>query len=121
MALPMVGMALTNDIGNPKDIHPVNKWEVGRRLALWILRDFGGETDPVGPTPAALTPEALRVTFDHAPGGLRHSGEGPIAGFEVLGEGSDEWAPATAELVDDGAAVVLRAEGVSAPTRARYL
>lgn len=124
MALPMVGMALTNDIGNPKDIHPVNKWEVGRRLALWILRDhFGGETDPVGPAPAALTPEAgaLRVTFDHAPGGLRHSGEGPIAGFEVLGEGSDEWAPATAELVDDGAAVVLRAEGVSAPTRARYL
>ena len=34
MALPVVGMALTNDIGNPKDIHPVNKWEVGRRLAL---------------------------------------------------------------------------------------
>ncbi|MEO6149458.1 MAG: sialate O-acetylesterase, partial [Mucilaginibacter sp.] len=33
-ALPNTGMAVTNDIGNPDDIHYANKQEAGRRLAL---------------------------------------------------------------------------------------
>ena len=37
------GMAVTLDIGNPRDIHPRNKQEVGRRLALWALRDTYGK------------------------------------------------------------------------------
>ena len=91
MALPMVGMALTNDIGNPKDIHPVNKWEVGPARALDPARSLRGETDPVGPTPAALTPEAgALATRSTTRPGPSPPGEGPIAGFEVLGEGSDE-------------------------------
>ena len=118
MALPMVGMALTNDIGNPKDIHPVNKWEVGRRLALWILRDhFGGETDPVGPTPAALTPEAgaLRVTFDHARGPAP-LGQG-IAGFEVLGRAATVGAGDGDRRRRRNPSCCAR----SVPARARYL
>jgi hypothetical protein len=31
------GMAVTVDIGNTKNIHPTNKQEVGKRLALWAL------------------------------------------------------------------------------------
>lgn len=124
MALPMVGMALTNDIGNPSDIHPVNKWEVGRRLALWILRDhFDGEVDPMGPTPKEVTADGakLKVVFEHAAGGVHHKGEGAIGGFELAAAEGDEWVVATAELVDDGAAVILTAEGLTAPARARYL
>ena len=34
LALPNTGMAVTIDIGNPTDIHPRNKVDVGERLAL---------------------------------------------------------------------------------------
>ena len=37
-AIPNTGMAVINDIGDLKDIHPTNKQEVGRRLALWPWR-----------------------------------------------------------------------------------
>ena len=35
--IPHTGMAVTVDIGNVKDIHPRNKQDVGKRLALWAL------------------------------------------------------------------------------------
>src|SRR5690606_7716257 len=37
LPLSNTGMAVINDIGNLKDIHPREKKEVGRRLSLWAL------------------------------------------------------------------------------------
>ena len=40
--LPNTGMAVTMDIGNPENIHPANKQDVGKRLALWAMaKDYG--------------------------------------------------------------------------------
>jgi sialate O-acetylesterase len=42
MSIPDTGMAVLTDIGNPYDIHPRNKQDVGKRLALWALaKDYG--------------------------------------------------------------------------------
>ncbi|MEM9378497.1 MAG: sialate O-acetylesterase [Planctomycetota bacterium] len=121
--LPGTGMALTADIGNPRDIHPVNKWDVGDRLARLAFRDIYGMPDVVaeGPTLRSVEREgdALRVRFDHVAGGLSVRGDA-LAHFEIAGA-TGEFTPAAATIADDGASVLLRADGVPEPARARYL
>ncbi len=65
--IPNTGMAVINDIGNLADIHPKNKQEVGRRLALLALANTYGQTNVVfnGPSFKNLTLDGntLRVEF----------------------------------------------------------
>jgi len=41
--LPYTGMAVTIDIGDPNDIHPLNKADVGKRLARHALKNQYGK------------------------------------------------------------------------------
>lgn len=116
---PNTGMAVTMDIGDPQNIHPRNKLEVGRRLALWALaKTYGKELEYSGPLFREVVSEgaALRVKFAHA-AGLRTSDDQPPGGFEIAGE-DGVWHVARARI--DGESVVLEAEGVTAPVMARY-
>jgi sialate O-acetylesterase len=119
LALPHTAMAVTIDIGESKDIHPKNKQEVGRRLALCARALVHGE-DVVasGPTYASMAVEdaAISLTFDNAEGGLIVRGGSP-AGFEIAGEDRRFVA---AEAVIAGNRVVLRSPAVRAPVAARY-
>jgi sialate O-acetylesterase len=50
LSVPKTGMAVTMDIGNPINIHPANKKDVGERLAIWALaKDFGKKIAYSGP------------------------------------------------------------------------
>ena len=73
LALPNTGQALAIDIGEARDIHPKNKQDVGRRLALLARnRVYELVCDDTGPTFAGIMREgpALRVRFENASGGL---------------------------------------------------
>jgi sialate O-acetylesterase len=118
LALPDTGMAVTIDIGDPANIHPKNKQEVGRRLALIARAQlFGEKIETQGPVFTGAKPEgaALRVSFSHATG-LTAPGKSPTA-FDVAGE-DRKFVPATARI--EGDAVVVTADSVAAPVAVRY-
>lgn len=74
LSLPNTGMAVTIDIGEEKDIHPHNKTEVGRRLALWALSKDYQQSINVYSGPlfksADFHDEQAIITFDHVGSGL---------------------------------------------------
>jgi sialate O-acetylesterase len=119
LGLRNTGMAVTIDIGDPADIHPRNKQEVGRRLLLAARAIAYGEHDLVYSGPVARQSaregSSLRVWFDHAGGGL--VAHGPLAGFELAGPDGN-FKPAEARI--DGASIVISARGVPFPVAARY-
>lgn len=127
LTLPHTGMAVAIDIGDADDIHPRNKQEVGRRLALLALRDSYGRPardarrQPLadrGPRLRQVVArgDRLELRFD-APDGLAVRGGGPLLGFAVA-EGEGPFHAAEARL--DGRRVWLRSAAVARPTVARY-
>lgn len=50
LKIPYTGMVVTTDIGDLNDIHPGNKWDVGKRLSYWALaKDYGKKITYSGP------------------------------------------------------------------------
>jgi sialate O-acetylesterase len=118
LALPNTGMAVTIDIGEPKDIHPHNKQDVGLRLALNALaRTYGQEVECCGPRYRALRRDGskLVLTFDHA-AGLCSRG-GPPERFGIAGA---DGVFHKAEAVIRGLTVELSCAAVPAPVAACY-
>ncbi len=119
-AITNTGMVVINDIGNINDIHPKNKKEVGRRLALQALAKTYGKAGIVwsGPTFKSLKPEGaqLRVTFDHAEGLKTRDGKAP-SHFEIIGPETD-FVAADAKI--DGDSVLLSSPACPAPVAVRY-
>jgi len=117
LGLMNTGMAVTIDIGNPTDIHPRNKLDVGKRLSLWARAMNGEKVEYSGPLFRQATPEgnAIRVWFDHAEG--LSARDGAPRTFEVAGL-DRKFVPAEARV--DGNSVVASAPGVTAPAYVRY-
>ena len=131
LSIPNTGMALAIDIGNPDNIHPLNKQDVGLRLALWALaRDYGQDIVCSGPLyrEHAIEGNTIRLHFDHVGGGLmvgrknglaptqETAGE-PLKRFAVSDTGG-KWHWADAEI--DGDTVVASSPDVPEPVAVRY-
>jgi sialate O-acetylesterase len=105
---PRAGLVVTHDIGDPYDIHPANKQEVGRRLALAARRLYG-EPVTTGPevVSARRTGEAVVVSFAQVGGGrLVSRGSDKVIGFELC-ETACRWVDGRI----DGTSVVLSGTG----------
>jgi sialate O-acetylesterase len=86
LALANTGMAVTTDIGNVKDIHPKNKQEVGRRLALWALAEtYGQDLVCSGPLYKGheVQGNTVCISFDSAEG-LTTRDQQPPSHFETV-------------------------------------
>lgn len=81
---PEVGMASAVDIGQVTDIHPTNKQDVGRRLALAARHLALGEAvEDRGPSPTAVARTAKGIALRFAHGPLLAMGGSPAIGFEL--------------------------------------
>jgi hypothetical protein len=120
LALPRTGMGINIDIGEEKNIHPLNKQEVGRRLSLWALGTVYERKVPAtsGPLPAGHEVRGAEIVlrFRHTNDGLVARG-GALAGFVVAGA-DRQWKPAQARI--EGATVVVSSPEVPAPVAVRY-
>ena len=122
LKLPNTGMAASIDRGNLTDIHPKNKREVARRLALIARAQDYGESDLVFSGPMYDSHEfsedksRVLITFSNARG-LEMINES-VTGFTVCGE-DQQFLPAKATIKDGR--VEVWSDEVPNPVAVRYL
>ncbi|OGV57165.1 MAG: hypothetical protein A2X45_13210 [Lentisphaerae bacterium GWF2_50_93] len=117
--IPNCGLASATDIGDTTDIHPKNKQEVGRRLALIArAKTYGEKIVFSGPVFKSMEVKGNEIIlkFDNVGGGLTAEGD-RLTGFAIAGADKN-FVYADAKIVGD--TVVVSAAGVTAPTMAYY-
>ncbi|MGN7204079.1 sialate O-acetylesterase [Pedobacter sp. SAFR-022] len=117
---PNTGMAVIIDVGAADDIHPKNKQEVGRRLALLAKKQVYQQNiqaqSPVYKN-HQIEGQRLRVTFEETGKGLKTSDGKEVKGFAIAGsDGKFHWAEASIQ----GNNVIVSAPGVANPVAVRY-
>jgi len=114
------GLAVTIDVGDPKDLHPHRKMEVGERLALWALgTTYRQPIEFSGPLYKSSHVEgsSIRVRFSHVGSGLVAQGAPLLQGLAIAGaDRKFHWADARI----DGDAVVVSSRDVPQPVAVRY-
>jgi sialate O-acetylesterase len=132
LTLPNTGVAVATDLGLPDELHPPDKLDVGRRLAMLARKQvYGEEIVDAGPTYRAMHLERgkVRLEFDGIGSGLT-MGVTPAAqgddapslstrlmGFALAGA-NGKWYPAMARI--EGNTVLLGSDAVPFPLKARY-
>lgn len=117
--IPNTGLAVTIDIGEWNDIHPLNKKDVGKRLSLQAQRIAYGDRDVVadGPVYCSMIVEdnKLVLSFEEGANDLMPVEE--LKGFSIAGaDGKQEWA----EAVIDGDKVIVWNKHITNPVKVRY-
>ncbi len=133
LSLPKTGMAVAIDVGQANDIHPRDKMDVGRRLALAARHiAYGQDLVYSGPIYKSMKVEGdkIRLAFDHVGGGLTiaaapstqpnvppASPASSLKGFTIAGA-DKQFLPAQAKI--EGDSVVIWSEQVQQPVAVRY-
>ena len=124
LALPKTGLAVAIDIGDGTNIHPTNKQEVGKRLALAARSiAYGQQLEFSGPVYRDMQLEdgKIRLHFTHLGNGLQigltPGSKAPLQGFAIAGADKKfVWANA----VIDGNSIIVSSDKVATPVAVRY-
>ncbi|MDR2705734.1 MAG: sialate O-acetylesterase [Planctomycetaceae bacterium] len=125
LSVTNTGQAVAIDIGEADDIHPKNKQEIGRRLALWALAKDYGKKDIVfsGPVYQSFQIDGNKIvlTFEQPDNDLTAKGltikGDQLKGFAIAGE-DKKFVWADAKIV--GQTIEVSAEGIDKPIAVRY-
>lgn len=116
-----VGMVVTTDIGEIENIHPRNKQEVGRRLALLALARTYGRVNLVDSGPMfkslVIKDGQARVAFNQVGSGLATRDNQPLTWFHIAGA-DRQFIAADARI--EGNMVIVSSPQVKAPVAVRF-
>jgi sialate O-acetylesterase len=119
--LKNVGIAGTMDIGNLDNIHPKDKQDVGKRLALWALAKVYGKSGFVysGPIFKSMDVQDNKaiIHFSHVGSGLASRDGKPLHWFEIAGH-NGRFVNAYAAI--EGNTVVVHVPSVQHPAAVRF-
>jgi sialate O-acetylesterase len=120
LSVPNTAMIVATDIGEATDIHPLNKEDVGKRLALAAENLAYGEKDVVysGPIYKSMTIDGNKITltFTDVDGGLVAKGS-QLKYFAIAGPDKKfVWANAKIE----GDKIIVWSDSVPNPVAVRY-
>ena len=132
LKLPNTGMAVLYDIGEAKDIHPHNKMDAGKRLALWALKEDYHIDIPVVSGPLYVTKEIIgnkiEIEFSKVGAGLMVGSkklmnptvavQEPLKWFEIMDQDGN-WKSAEAKIISKNKIEVWNAL-VAHPKQVRY-
>jgi sialate O-acetylesterase len=119
LTLPNTAMAVTIDIGDPKDVHPHKKAPLGERLTRIALANaYGQKIEYSGPIYDSMKVEGstIRVKFTHVGAGLI-ARSGPLKWFQIAG---DDQKFVTADAKIDGDSIIVSSPDVKSPVAVRY-
>lgn len=119
LSVPNTGMAVTIDIGDAYRIHPQNKQEAGRRLALIArAKTYGENISYSGPLYKSyiIKGDKIELKFTHTDNGLLAKGD-ILKGFTIAG-GDKKFYPANAVIAGDK--VIVSSSDVANPVAVRY-
>jgi|GEM_PF-151119 len=121
--LPNTGMVITMDVGEARNLHPINKKPVGERLAAMALNREYGLSDKVyrGPQYRYLEINGREAIIHFEPGtvngGLKTKDGNAPAFFTMAGE-DQVFYPATARI--EGDEIIVHCDKVKKPVAVRY-
>lgn len=121
LQLPNTGMAVTIDLGEWNDIHPLNKEDVGKRLALLARKMVYGEKElyAESPTPknTTFTKDSVIISFKNTGSGLTIKHGNALKSFAISNDGVNYvWAKAILKNNE----VIVSHENIKNPTIVRY-
>jgi sialate O-acetylesterase len=121
LTMPNTGMAVAIDIGEWNDIHPMNKKDVGHRLALWAQKLAYNDSNVVYSGPLFRSMEIRNskaiLSFSCAGSGLAVRGGGELKNFAIAGADKNfVWAEARIERDR----IIVWSDKVQKPVAVRY-
>ena len=121
LSLPNTGMAVAIDIGSGDDIHPKNKQEAGRRLAIIALNQIYGKKDIEYTAPVyksiTVDGDTIKLSFSNPEIGLKTSDGKPPKPFSIAGDDKKfKWA----ETKIVGNRIYVWSKEVPSPKAVRY-
>ena len=118
--MPNTGLVVTTDVTELGDIHPHNKQEVGRRLALWALaKTYGQDVVFSGPhVQIDASVEGGKIRLDLRLCRRSEDIDGKPLSFFTIAGADEKFVPAEARI--DGVTILVSTKEVPKPVAVRF-